>query len=44
MFMMLAGVMIGRSPPAEGYQARHSLIAAPFFLPVLVYFFEEVTG
>lgn len=47
MFMMLGGVKIGRSPPPEGTQGRHSLIAAPIFfagLGLFFYFFEEVTG
>ena len=45
---MLIGVMIGHSPPTEGAQARHSLIAAPIFFAglglFLLFFFEEVTG
>jgi len=44
---MLRGVINGRSPPTEGYQARHSLIAAPIFfagLGLFFRFFEEVTG
>jgi len=40
--------MIGRSPPTEGAQERHSLIAAPIFFAGLGLFFcifvEEVTG
>jgi len=37
---MLRGMMIGRSPPTEGYQARHSLIAAPIFFAGLGLFFR----
>jgi hypothetical protein len=40
--------MTERSPPSEGAQERHSLIAAPIFFAGLglffCIFFEEVTG